>query len=486
MERRKFLKNTCIGTAALSLSQLQFCGKTGEKKPNIIFIMADDLGYGELGCYGQKIIKTPNINKLAAEGMKFTQFYAGSPVCAPSRCVLLTGKHTGHAYIRNNGRPINRGHNPGKGVFAGQNPLAADEVTIAEVLKKHGYVTGAIGKWGLGAVGTEGDPNKQGFDLFYGYNSQVQAHNHYPKYLWRNDKKEILAGNNRELTGKQYSQDLFIREAKKFIRKNKTRPFFLYLPFIVPHLSIQVPEDALAEYKGKIPETPYKHRGYLQHPYPHAGYAAMISRMDAGIGEIMALLKELGLDDQTIVFFTSDNGPTYNRLGGADSEFFNSTGPLRGRKGSVYEGGIRVPMIARWPGKITPDSQTHLPFAFWDVPPTLCELAGTKPPAQTDGISFYPTLTNNSRQKQHAYLYWEFPAYGGQQAVRMGDWKGVRSGLKKKNSDKSIRLYNLKDDIGEKNNVAAAHPEIVQKIREIMKTARSESKLFPFPETKLH
>lgn len=486
MERREFIKKCCLGLSALSMTVL---GKTSCKKdssltskPNIIFIMADDLGYGELGCYGQKIIRTPNIDKLALEGMKFTQHYSGSPVCAPSRCVLMTGKHTGHSYIRNNGRPKGRKHNPEQGIFAGQNPIPESEITISELFKKQGYATAVMGKWGLGAFETTGDPNKHGFDLFYGYNCQVHAHNHYPRFLWRNSKKETLEGNSRTLTGKQYSQDLFIKEAKQFINQNQNRPFFLYLPFVIPHLGIQVAEESLKEYTDKIPEKQYEHRGYFQHPSPRAGYAAMISHMDKGIGEIMELLKELVLDENTIVVFTSDNGPTYNRLGGSDSDYFESKGHLRGYKGDLYEGGIRVPFIARWIGHIDEGTSNDHVCAFWDVMPTICEITNTSPPSGIDGISFLPTLLGKKGQKNHDYLYWEFPAYGGQQAVRFGDWKAIRTGLKKHNSDTSVQLYDLKKDLGEKNNVAEKHPDIVKKVSDIMQTTRTESELFPFPE----
>ncbi len=486
LDRREFIKKSCLSLSALSVTVLGITSckehSFNTSRPNIIFIMADDLGYGELGCYGQKIIQTPNIDKLASEGMKFTQHYSGSPVCAPSQCVLMTGKHTGHSYIRNNGRPKGRKHNPEQGIFAGQNPIPDSEITISELLKKQGYTTAAMGKWGLGAFETTGDPNNHGFDLFYGYNCQVHAHNHYPRFLWRNDKKETLGGNSRTLTGEQYSQDLFIKEAKQFISQNQNRPFFLYLPFVIPHLGIQVPEESLKKYADKIPEEQYEHRGYIQHPSPRAGYAAMITHMDKGIGEIMTLLKELGLDENTLVVFTSDNGPTYKRLGGSDSDYFESKGSFRGYKGDLYEGGIRVPFITRWKGHINEGSSSDHVCAFWDVMPTLCELTNTSPPTDMDGISFLPTLLGNKPQKNHDYLYWEFPAYGGQQAIRFGDWKAIRTGLKKQKTVTSVQLYNLKTDLGEKNNIAENHPEIVKKASDIMQTARTESELFPFPE----
>jgi len=450
-----------------------------DRKPNIILMMADDLGYGELGCYGQKWIKTPNIDRIAAEGIRFTQFYCGSPVCAPSRCVLMTGKHTGHAYIRNNGDPQHLQHmrDAHGWEFPGQHPIPDGEVTIAELLKEQGYATAAVGKWGLGHFGTTGDPNRQGFDLFYGYNCQRHAHNHFPRFLWRNGVKEPLPGNDRTLYGETYSQDKFTEAALEFVRENKDGPFLLYLPFTIPHLGIQVPEESLAQYKNVIPEEDYEHRGYVKHPYPRAGYAAMISHMDRGIGKIMRLVSELGLDDDTLVLFTSDNGPTYDRLGGSDSKFFESSGPLRGRKGSTYEGGIRVPLVARWPGHIRPASESRLLAASWDMLPTLCELAGAVPPPEIDGLSILPTLTNAGNQKKHAYLFWEFPAYGGQQAVRVGDWKATRQQIFKGN--RKIELYDLADDIGEEHDVADQHPEIVMQIESILETGRTDSKLFP-------
>ena len=460
---------------------------SSEKKsvPNIVFILADDLGYQELGCYGQKWIQTPHIDQIAKDGIRFTQFYAGNAVCAPSRCNLLTGKHPGHAYVRNNGKPQYVQHMKEKEgwEYPGQHPIPDAEVTIAEMLKQKNYATGAMGKWGLGHFGTTGDPNQQGFDLFYGFNCQVHAHNHYPRFLWRNHHKETLPGNDRTLYGETYSQDKFVENGLNFIREHQDQPFFLYLPFAIPHLAIQSPEKSLAKYRGKIPEEDYKHRGYIKHPHPRAGYAAMITHMDDGVGQIMALLKELKLDDNTIVFFTSDNGPAYDRLGGTDSQFFESAGPWRGFKGSLYEGGIRVPLVVQWPGHIQPGEVTDHLSAFWDVMPTIAALTGTKAPADIDGISFLPTLLDKpQQQKQHEYLYWEFPAYTGQQAVHMGDWKGVRQNLlKKKKPQMKIELYNLKTDPGEQHDVAEQNPEVVARIKSIMKTGRTPSKTFPFP-----
>lgn len=450
------------------------------RRPNIIFILADDLGYGDLGSYGSTKIRTPHLDQMAKEGMRFTDFYAGSPVCAPSRCVLMTGKHGGHAFIRDN-----KEWQP-----EGQYPIPASEVTLAELLKKQGYATGGFGKWGLGYPGSEGDPNKQGFDLFYGYNCQREAHNFYPDHLWRNDQKVMLEGNARGLTGKQYSHDLIEAEALQFIRTNQDKPFFLYAPFTIPHLALQVPDAALAEYAGAFPEDkPYDGKnGYLPHPQPHAAYAAMITRMDRGVGRMLALLKELKLDDNTLVIFSSDNGGAFGtvtkefeflpgRMGGTDYVFFGSTGKFRAFKGSVYEGGIRVPFIARWPGKIKAGVVNNLPAAFYDVVPTLCEIAGTKPP-QTDGVSLVPTLLGKGKQARHEFLFWDFGGYGGQQAVRLGDWKGLRRNLHLGNT--KLELYNLKTDIGEQHDVAAQHPDLVKRIEQVMATQHQPSALFPF------
>ncbi len=465
-------------------SSLRGDEKESVSKPNIIYILADDLGYNELGCYGQEWIKTPNIDRIANEGMKFTQHYCGQAVCAPSRCVLMTGKHTGHSYVRNNGDPKNLQHLKEKfgWEFPGQNPIPDSEVTIAELLKEQGYATGAMGKWGLGHFGTTGDPNKQGFDLFYGFNCQRHAHNHYPKFLWRNDKKEILPGNDRTLEGKTFSQDKFTEVALEFIDQNKSKPFFLYLPFAIPHLSIQVTDESLNEYKGKIPEADYVHKGYLKHPFPRAGYAAMITHMDRDIGKIMARVKELGLDDNTMIVFASDNGPTYDRLGGSDSDFFKSAGKMKGLKGSLYEGGIRVPMVARWPGKIKAGTSTDHISAFWDIMPTICDIVGIEPPKDIDGISLAPTLLGKKeQQKRHQYLYWEFAAYGGQQAVRMDHWKGIRQNLNGKEPKLAIQLYDLQTDPNETTDVSARHPDVVTKIEQLMREQHSPSTTFPFP-----
>ncbi|MEX2215060.1 MAG: arylsulfatase [Phycisphaeraceae bacterium] len=452
---------------------------TGKRKPNVIFIMADDLGYAEVGCYGQKWIKTPSVDRISAQGIRFTQHYTAHPVCAPARCSLMTGKHGGHAFIRDNSNPPGRKTNIKNLEWTGQNPIPDEEVTMAELFKAQGYATGAMGKWGLGYEGSTGDPNKQGFDLFFGYLCQAHAHSHYPMFLWRNDQKVMYEGNERQLQGKHHSQDEFIAEAVKFVRANKDKPFFLYLPFAIPHLSIQVPEDSLAEYKGKIPEEEYVHKGYLKHPFPRAAYAAMITHMDRGIGQIMSLVKELGLDDDTIIIFTSDNGPTYDRLGGSDSVFFNSAGPLKAYKGSIYEGGIRIPCVVRWPGRIKAGQTTDLISYHPDWLPTLMDLIGASDtvPKDVDGISLAPTLLGNPKQKERDYIFFDFNGYGGQQAVRAGDWKAVRRNIHKGNI--TLELYNLKDDIGESKDVAGQHPDIIAKMEAVMKKEHTPSKLFP-------
>ncbi|MCH2181678.1 MAG: arylsulfatase [Mariniblastus sp.] len=451
------------------------------RPPNVVLILADDLGYGELGSYGQQWIQTPHLDRIASEGVKFSQFYSGQAVCAPSRCSLLTGMHQGHAEIRNNGNPAARKTMGADDplFFPGQNPISEQAVTIAEILKKRGYRTAAIGKWGLGYEGSSGDPNRQGFDLFYGFNCQRHAHNHYPRFLWRNDQREMLPGNDRTATGQTYSQDRFTEVALEFIDENRHCPFFLYLPFAIPHLAIQAPESSLTEFGSEIPEAEYQHRGYIPHPKPRAGYAAMISHMDRDIGKIMQRIEKYCLEKNTIVIFTSDNGPAPNRLGGTDSEFFRSAGPLRGRKGSLYEGGIRVPLLVSWPGRIQPGRESDHVAAFWDLFVTISDLTGCRTRHLTDGISLAPTLLQTGGQREHDYLYWEFPAYGGQQAIRQGDYKAIRTGLLK-NPSAPVQLYHLGDDIAETKDIAREHPELVEQLTRLMKDARTPSTTFPF------
>ncbi|MHC4677887.1 MAG: arylsulfatase [Planctomycetota bacterium] len=444
-------------------------GGAGADKPNIIFILADDLGYGDLGCYGQKTIQTPNIDRLAAQGMRFTDHYAGSTVCAPSRCCLMTGLHTGHAFIRGNARI----------------PLRPSDVTVAELLKGAGYTAGIIGKWGLGEPDTTGIPNKKGFDYWFGYLNQRHAHNYYPTYLWRNQEKvslknevnHVIGGRDRTPGGVatkrvEYSHDLFAEEALGFVEQNKDRPFFLYLPFTIPHANNEAGNKGM-----EVPSyEPYANRDW---PEPQKGHAAMITRMDGDVGRLMARLKELGLDDKTLVMFSSDNGP--HKEGGGDPEFFNSSGPLRGYKRALYEGGIRVPLIARWPGRIKAGTVSNHVSAFWDFLPTCCELAGVQAPEGIDGISMVPALLGrDGGQKKHEYMYWEFHEQGKRQAIRMGHWKGVRLNVAK-DPDGPIELYHLRDDIGETNNVAAQNPGIVKKIDTYMKAARRPSEHWPMP-----
>jgi arylsulfatase len=445
------------------------------RAPNIVIILADDLGHGDLGCYGQTKIKTPHIDRLAAEGMRFTSFYCGCSVCAPSRCALMTGKHMGHATVRDNMQRAAE--------VEGQHAMEPGSATVAQLLKKAGYSTAIVGKWGLGMPEDHSSPLDFGFDHHYGYLCQGMAHTFYPPYLWRDDRKEMLAGNPPyfygqqeviEPSGKLYSHDLMAGDALDWVRRHKEGPFFLYLAFTIPHVSLQVPEDSLAEYLGKWPETPVTNsKHYANHATPRAAYAAMITRMDRDVGRLMALLKELQLDGNTLVFFASDNGAVFP-LSGTDPEFFNSTGNLRGYKQDLYEGGIRTPFIARWPGHIKPGTSSDFVGAFWDVLPTLCEIAGATAAANIDGVSIAPTLLGQPGQKEHEYLYWEDQSGGRAQAVRFGDWKAVRNNVDK-TPDATPELYNLASDPGETTNVADRHPEVAAKAAAYMKAAHAPS-----------
>ncbi len=431
------------------------------EKPNIIYILLDDAGYGDFSCYGQKKFTTPNIDKLAAEGMRFTQHYAGSTVCAPTRCSIMTGKHTGHCLVRGN-----REVQP-----EGQAPLPAVTVTIPKLLKKAGYVTGGFGKWGLGAPGSSGDPVNQGLDVFYGYNCQRQAHSFYPKHLWKNKEKV-------QLDGKTYSHDLIMDEALKFVRTNKDKSFFCFLPITIPHAAMHVPEEDAAPWRKKFPQFENVIGRYKgpQVKNPVAAFAGMMTRMDRGIGQLMSLLNELGIDEKTIVLFTSDNGP--HKEGGHKPDFFDSNGPLRGYKRDLYEGGIRVPLIARWPGKIKAGTTSDHISAHWDMLPTFCEIAGIEPTKDTDGISLLPELLGKE-QKKHRYLYWEFHEQGKKQAVRMGKWKGIRLGIAR-NPKSPLLLFDLSVDEGETKNVADQHPDIVEKIEKALVESHEESETFRF------
>jgi len=482
--------------AAILLLITGIPGQAAPARPNIIFILADDLGYGDLSCYGQQKFKTPNIDRLAAEGMKFTAHYSGHNICAPARCVLLSGRHPGHAYIRSNRGGISQGRE-------GQEPVPAGELKLPLTLKELGYTTGAFGKWGLGPIGSSGDPNQQGFALFFGFNCQGVAHNYYPTHLWSNDTRIVL--NNPDFSpsqklspdadvnspatyakfgGNDYAPDLIGKQALKFIRDNQHRPFFLYYPTTVPHLALQVPEDSLQEFAGRFPETPYDgSRGYLPHRAPRAAFAAMITRMDREVGRVLKLVEDLGLDTNTIFVFTSDNGPLYDKYGGTDTEFFNSAAGFRGRKGSFYEGGFREPCLVRWKGRIAPGTTSDRVTGFEDWLPTLLELIGAKAqtPPGIDGISFAPTLLGK-RQKPRPFLYREAPDYGGQQCVRVGDWKLVRQNLNANPGDQNqptTELYNLANDPLETTDVAAQHPDVVKRLEKIAGAQHTKASLWP-------
>lgn len=474
--RRAFLQ--AAGAAAASFALPGFlsaaASQSGKRPPNIVFIMADDLGLRHLGCYGGDKIDTPNIDRLAAEGMRFTEAYAGCTVCGPSRSVLMTGLHNGHAPVRGNSGGI---------------PLRDEDVTVAEVLKSAGYGTGGFGKWGQGEVGTAGVPEKQGFDTFAGYYHQIHAHFYYPEYLWKNSLKWPLPGN--QVGGRypgdgrgqrtQYAPTELLKLAENFIRANADRPFFCYLPTIVPHVELAEPDKELVEkYRARFgDEEPFfdPRPGYMGSSHPRATYAAMVELMDRNVGKIMALLKELELDNETIVFFTSDNGAqgSYGRSRSRFFEFFEPMHPYRGSKGAMYEGGIRVPMIARWPGKITAGAvDDSLAWYFADVLPTFAELAGVEPPDGLDGISVVPALIGEKaagrKQKEHEFLYWEMPSGQGlRQALRMGKWKAVRD-----QGGGKLELFDLEADKGESSDVSAANPEIMQKIEQILATCRVE------------
>lgn len=432
------------------------------RKPSILFIMADDLGYGDLGCYGQTKLKTPNIDKLAAEGVRFTQFYAGSTVCAPSRSALMTGQHTGHTWIRGNANV----------------PLRPADRTLAEVLKDAGYLTALIGKWGLGEPDSTGVPQRQGFDHFIGYLNQTHAHDYYTDYLWRVDPQTGYEGQskfpeNSAGEKKIYMPDVFTTAALNFIRAhkpdrlNRHRPFFLFLSYTIPHANNE--ETRRSGNGMQVPsDVPYNTEPW---PQPERNKAAMITRMDSDIGRIMEQLRQYGLDNNTIIFFTSDNGP--HKEGGNDPKFFRSSGPFRGIKRDLYEGGIRVPMIVRWPDGLKPGMVSDQVWAMWDVLPTAAEIAGVKPPARIDGISMLPAITGRPQTNQHEFLYWEFHERGSHQAARKGDWKAVVP------AGKPLELYNLAKDPGETNNIASAEADLVRTFTEYLKTARTESEHWP-------
>ncbi|MEM1069420.1 MAG: arylsulfatase [Planctomycetota bacterium] len=461
------------------------------EKPNVIFILADDLGYREVGAYGQKLIQTPNLDSLAKQGMRFTQHYSGNAVCAPSRCVLMTGKHPGTAFVRNN-----RSTPP-----EGQWPIPDEEVTLAELMKSQGYVTGAFGKWGLGGPSSSGRPLNQGVDRFFGYNCQAHAHSYYPSYLW-DDENHVALKNDPAVPGHaslpkdadksdpssydvfkgaDYAPDRIHEAALEFIRSNKDRPFFLYYPSVIPHVALHVPDEDLEPYLDlgwtDPPFTRDSGYGYTPHFTPRAAYAAMITRLDRYIGNVLRLLDELELSDNTLIVFSSDNGTTHLKQE-VDYDFFASVGELRGLKGSLYEGGVRVPTIVRWPGKVPAGTASDRVSGFEDWMPTLLAAIGAEAaiPESIDGISMLPTLMGKS-QDPRPYLYREFGSYGGQQSIRVGDWKAIRQNMSRGNME--IELYNLAEDTGEQKNVAEQHPDVVERLAKMMSEVRTPSKDFP-------
>jgi arylsulfatase A-like enzyme len=445
----------CVGTSAAASAQTP----ASSGRPNIIFILADDAGYGDFGCYGQTRIATPNIDRLAAQGTRFTQFYAGSTVCAPSRNVLMTGQHTGHVQIRGNAK-VN---------------LRPGDITVAQTLKQADYATGLIGKWGLGSEGSDGTPNRKGFDYFFGYVDQTHAHNYYPAYLVRNEQRVPLQnvvphpgpyGQGVATVKREYSADLIGADAVKFIADHKDRPFFLYFSPTLPHANDEAKPDGM-----EIPD--YGRYAKESWPDPEKGYAAMITLFDRQVGDLLAELQQLGLADNTIVFVTSDNGP--HSEGGHDAAFFDSNGPLRGIKRDLYEGGIREPLIVRWPGHVAAGAVSDQVGYFGDFLPTAAEIAGVPPPGHLDGVSLLPTILGHPEaQKPRGYLYWEFYEGASSQAVRLGNWKAVRIPM----LTGKIQLYDLATDIGEKHDVAADHPDVVEHIRTLMDQAHVPSPLW--------
>jgi len=431
-----------------------------QSRPNVIYILADDLGYGDLSCFGQEKFQTPNIDALAQQGMRFTQHYSGSTVCAPSRCSLMTGLHSGHAVVRGNKEVKPEG----------QAPMPADTVTVAHLMQKAGYETGLFGKWGLGAPGSVSEPLKMGFDQFYGYNCQRIAHCYYPAFLWNNNERELLFGNVAQKQD-EYAPDLIQAQALKFIRDNKDKPFFCYYAAVQPHADMVAPEKYMKRYKGKFaPETAYVKGHYHPQANPRAAFAGMVNVLDDYVGEIMAELKKQGIADNTLVIFSSDNGPHVE--GGHDPDYFDSNGVYKGNKRDLYEGGTHVPMIAAWPSKIKAGSVSDHVSAFWDFLPTMSELTGQSLVQDTDGVSMLPTLVGTKDQKQHEYLYWEFPFKKGRVALRKGKWKAVRYQAAL-NPQGAVELYDLSADPGETVNVATKHPAIASELRILMENART-------------
>lgn len=499
------IKHTVLLLAWLMLTMLLAATtRANENKLNVVFILADDLGWGELGCYGQQKIPTPNIDRLASQGVRFTQHYSGAPVCAPSRCVLMTGKHLGHAEVRGNMQA--KVHFPE--FSEGQIPLSEGAVTIAQMFQRHGYSTGAMGKWGLGPVGSTGEPSRKGFELFFGYNCQAVAHSYFPEYLWRNSERLLI--NERPIPGakkqpigevlienwpgQKYAPKLMIAEAEKFIESHRERPFFLYLPFIEPHVAMHPLQESVDRFPIDWDTEPYRGQcGYLPHPRPRAGYAAMISDLDSYVGRVMQALESAKVADRTLVVFSSDNGTTHPgqpdthfHIGGADPKFFNSTAGLRGFKGSVYEGGMRVPMIARLPGRIAPNTVNNAPSYFADWFPTLCDAAGFEKPEGLDGDSLWSELTSDNPTESTARnfgearkpMIWVFPEYRGQVAVRHGNLKAVRQGLKTKTPG-PWEVYNIEMDQAEKQDIASTETAFIHRVEEILRREVSENTNFP-------
>ncbi|MCG8527597.1 MAG: arylsulfatase [Opitutales bacterium] len=445
-------------------------------RPNIIYILADDLGYGDLSCYGQEKFKTPNIDRLAERGMKLTQHYSGSTVCAPSRSSLLTGLHTGHTPIRGNleVKP------------EGQHPIPKEVLTLPKLLRANGYTTGMFGKWGLGYPGSEGDPNEH-FNQFFGFNCQRLGHHYYPRHLWNNREKAHILDN----AGKQkkvYAPSIIHDQVLRFIEDNASKPFFCFIPTIIPHAELIAPEKYMERFRGKIPEgepyvglddgPEYRQGKYESQKEPRVAFAAMISLLDDQVGEIVEKLESLGISEQTLIIFASDNGP--HQVAGGDPDFFNSNAGFRGYKRDLYEGGIRIPMIAYWPGQIAPSSESNHISAFWDVLPTLAELIGAEIPDSLDGISFLPTLFGQAEdQQEHEYLYWEFHEKGGRLAIRKGNWKAVQYNVLS-SSEPYIELYNLEKDLFEKHDLSDQHPNLIKEFRELFKTSRTPSSIFKF------
>lgn len=466
-------------------------------QPNIVFILADDLGWAELGCYGQARIRTPNIDRLATQGRRFTRHYSGAPVCAPSRCVLMTGRHLGHAEIRGNLQAKDAGGKPAEG----QHPLSTNAVTLASVLRNAGYDTAAFGKWGLGRPDSSGAPHLHGFDLFFGYNCQAQAHSYYPAHLWRNTVKvplnaQPIPGHARQpegpvdtarYTGERRAPEVMLTEAVRFLETPRDRPFFLYLPFIEPHVALQPPPDLVDSYPADWDDRPYRGQcAYTPHPRPRAAYAALITALDRHVGVILDTLERRGLTTNTLVVFTSDNGTTHPSpgdptfgVGGVDGAFFNSTGPLRGRKGSVLEGGIRVPLIVRWPGRVPAGTESAVPGYFADHLPTLCAAAGIKPPPGLDGIDLLPSWTGNAPLTRTRPMIWVFPEYGGQVAVNTGRFKALRRDLHAKDGPGPWEVYDLDSDPGESRNLALQRPDLIHEAEAILARETVPNATFP-------